>query len=70
MTRSAGIAAVVAGVGVLLTQMLVGLNDTDEYSNPWYLQAARWLGLALVAAGAITLALSLRRGGRHREWSS
>jgi hypothetical protein len=61
-----GVAFVAGGVATFLAQMFVGLNDASEYSNPWYLQAARWLAAALVVAGLAALTTALARGGRRR----
>jgi hypothetical protein len=54
------------GVAVFVAQMFVGLNDASEYSNPWYLQTARWLAAALVVAGLVALTSAVTRGGRGR----
>ena len=45
--------AVLAGITAYFVQMFVGLNDASEYSNPWYLQAARLAAFALLAGGVV-----------------
>jgi len=62
-----GLVAIAAGTGVFIVQMFVGLNDASEYSNPWYLQAARWLALALVVGGALWSGLAWRTAHRGRR---
>ena len=61
-----GLGLVLGGVAVFVAQMFVGLNDASEYSNPWYLQTARWLAAALVVAGLVALTSAVTRGGRGR----
>ena len=64
-----GVAVVLLGVGVYVVQMFVGLNDESEYSNPSYLEAARWVAFALSVGGALWIAggvLSIRSAGERK----
>ena len=62
-----GAAAVIGGVAVYLIQMFVGLNDESEYSNPWYLEAARWLAAMLVVGGLAWVVAWLSMTRAHRS---
>ena len=60
-----GVVAVLAGVAVYVAQMFVGLNDESEYSNPWYLEVARWFATTLVLGGLAWVAGSVASTRMH-----
>jgi hypothetical protein len=54
-------AAIVAGVGIWLAQMFIGLNYYGEGdgSYPWFLRLTQWAALALLLGGLVVIGWSL-----------